>query len=47
MRQRDCYSVFDKISAETLFLAIQANSPIAVKACVTYLYAILLDNFKS
>jgi hypothetical protein len=34
-RQRNC------------FLAIQANSPIAVKACVPYLYAILLDNFKS
>ena len=47
MRQRDCYSVFNKISSETLFLAIQANSPIAVKAFVPYLYAILLDNFKS
>ena len=45
--QRDCYSVFNKISSETLFLAIQANSPIAVKAFVPYLYAILLDNFKS
>ena len=47
VRQRDCYSVFNKISSETLFLAIQANSPIAVKAFVPYLYAILLDNFKS
>ena len=47
MRRRDCHSVFNKISSETLFLAIQANSPIAVKACVPYLYAILLDNFKS
>ena len=47
MRLRDCYSVFNKISSETLFLAIQANSPIAVKAFVPYLYAILLDNFKS
>lgn len=47
VRQRDCYSVFNKISSETLFLAIQANSPIAVKACELYLYAILLDNFKS
>jgi hypothetical protein len=32
---------------ETVFLAIQAKSPIAVKACVPYLYATLLDNFKS
>jgi hypothetical protein len=47
VRQRDCYSVFNKISSETLFLAIQANSPIAVKAFVPYIYAILLDNFKS
>ena len=47
MRLRDCYSVFNKISSETLFLAIQANSAIAVKAFVPYLYAILLDNFKS
>ena len=47
VRQRDCYSVFNKISSETLFLAIQANSPIAVKAFEPYLYAILLDNFKS
>ena len=44
---RETASVFNKISSETLFLAIQANSPIAVKACVPYLYAILLDNFKS
>ena len=45
--QRDCYSVFNKISSETLFWAIQANSLIAVKAFVPYIYAILLDNFKS
>ena len=44
---RETASVFNKISSETLFLAIQANSPIAVKAFVPYLYAILLDNFKS
>lgn len=37
MRRQDCYRVLDKISSETLFLAIQANSPI--KACVPYLYA--------
>ena len=43
--KRDCYSVFNKISSETLFLAIQANSAIAMKACVPYPYAILLDNF--
>ena len=47
MRQRDCYSVFNTISSETLFLAIQANSPITVKARVPYLYVILLDNFMS
>ena len=46
MRQRDCYSVFNKISSETLFWAIQANSPIAVKAFVPYIYAILLDILK-
>jgi hypothetical protein len=33
------------LSSETMFLAIQANSPIAMKACVPYPYAILLDNF--
>ena len=47
MRHRDCYSVLNKISSETLFWAIQANSLIAVKAFVPYIYAILLDNFKS
>jgi hypothetical protein len=47
VRQRDCYSVFNKISSQALFLAIQANSPIPVKAFVPYIYAILLDNFKS
>ena len=46
MRQRDCYSVFNKISSETLFLAIQANCPIAVNDFVPYLYAILLDNLR-
>ena len=47
VRWRDCHSVFNKISSETLFLAIQANSLITMKAFVTYLYTILLDNFKS
>ena len=37
MRQMDCYSVFNKISSETLFLDIQANSTIAVKAFIPYL----------
>lgn len=34
-------------SSETMFLATQANSPIAVNTCAPYQYAILLDNFKS
>ena len=37
----------NKLSSETMFLAIQANSPIAVITCAPYQYAILLDNFKS
>ena len=39
--------MYKMLSSETMFLAIQANSPIAVKDFVPYLYAILLDNFKS
>ena len=48
MRQRDCYRVLDKmLSSETVFghSGQLYNSPIAVKTCVPYLYAILLDNF--
>jgi hypothetical protein len=32
-------------SSETMILAIQANSPTAVNACVPYLYAIILGSF--
>jgi hypothetical protein len=45
MGQRDCLRVLVKISSETLFLAIYANSLIAGKACVPNMYAILLGSF--